>query len=296
MLKPGGTITVIEGDHGSTYFHPDSAAAREAIACQVSLQRNAGGDALIGRQLFPLLTEAGYHDIAVSPRVVYVDGSRPELAEGFIRKTFTAMVDGIRQLRSPPGSAPPTASTPASPTCSEPPNLTVFSATRSSRAQQPADRCGNAQAESSPWVTCAAPPPACPFPFPRPFPFPLPRPFPCPSGWNGTVSAKARLAVARARRGEAGRLRRGRAVPVAGAGRGRQRRHRPGLERRTLLVVQRPVHLDELAVRQLPDDAGLVPVREEFLGVLALQAEADPLGEEVRRTAALGRPRSARSR
>jgi DNA-binding transcriptional MerR regulator len=97
MLKPGGTITVIEGDHGSAYFHPDSAAARDAIACQVSLQRNAGGDALIGRQLFPLLTEAGFHDIAVSPRVVYVDGSRPELADGFIRKTFTAMVDGIRQ-------------------------------------------------------------------------------------------------------------------------------------------------------------------------------------------------------
>jgi DNA-binding transcriptional MerR regulator len=97
MLKPGGTITVIEGDHGSAYFHPDSAAARDAIACQVSLQRNAGGDALIGRQLFPLLTEAGFHDIAVSPRVVYVDGSRPELADGFIRKTFTAMVEGIRQ-------------------------------------------------------------------------------------------------------------------------------------------------------------------------------------------------------
>jgi DNA-binding transcriptional MerR regulator len=97
MLKPGGTITVIEGDHGSTYFHPDSAAARDAIACQVALQRNAGGDALIGRQLFPLITEAGYHDIAVSPRQVYVDGSRPDLADGFIRKTFTAMIEGIRQ-------------------------------------------------------------------------------------------------------------------------------------------------------------------------------------------------------
>ena len=97
MLKPGGTITVIEGDHGSTYFHPDSAAARDAVACQVTLQRNAGGDALIGRKLFPLLTEAGYHDIAVSPRQVYVDGSRPELADGFIRKTFTAMIEGIRQ-------------------------------------------------------------------------------------------------------------------------------------------------------------------------------------------------------
>ncbi len=97
MLKPGGTITVIEGDHGSAYFHPDSAAAREAIACQVTLQRNAGGDALIGRQLYPLLTEAGYHDITVSPRLVYVDGGRPELADGFIRKTFTAMIEGIRQ-------------------------------------------------------------------------------------------------------------------------------------------------------------------------------------------------------
>jgi DNA-binding transcriptional MerR regulator len=97
MLKPGGTITVIEGDHGSTYFHPDSAAARAAIDCQVTLQRNAGGDALIGRRLFPLLNEAGYHDIAVAPRQVYVDGSRPELADGFIRKTFTAMIEGIRQ-------------------------------------------------------------------------------------------------------------------------------------------------------------------------------------------------------
>lgn len=97
MLKPGGTITVIEGDHGSTYFHPDSRAARETIACQVSLQRLAGGDALIGRRLFPLLTAAGYHDISVSPRQVYVDASRPELVDGFTRKPFTAMIDGVRQ-------------------------------------------------------------------------------------------------------------------------------------------------------------------------------------------------------
>jgi ubiquinone/menaquinone biosynthesis C-methylase UbiE len=34
LLKPGGTITVIEGDHGSTYFYPDSAAAHAAISCQ----------------------------------------------------------------------------------------------------------------------------------------------------------------------------------------------------------------------------------------------------------------------
>jgi SAM-dependent methyltransferase len=62
-LKPGGTITVIEGDHGSAYFHPDSAAAHDAIRCQID----------------------------------YVDASRPELVDGFTRKTFTAMIEGVRE-------------------------------------------------------------------------------------------------------------------------------------------------------------------------------------------------------
>ena len=97
VVKPGGTITVIEGDHGSAYFHPDSAAARRAIECQVELQRRGGGDALIGRRLFPLLAEAGYREVRVSPRMVYADGARPALQEGFTRKTFTAMVEGVAE-------------------------------------------------------------------------------------------------------------------------------------------------------------------------------------------------------
>jgi len=98
VLKPGGTITVIEGDHGSAYFHPDSAAAHEAIQCQVALQRDAGGDSEIGRRLYPLLTEAGFADVRVSPRVVYVDDSRPDLVDAFTRRTFTAMIEGVREL------------------------------------------------------------------------------------------------------------------------------------------------------------------------------------------------------
>jgi len=96
LLKPGGTITVIEGDHGSAYFHPDSVAAREAIGCLVELQRRAGGNAMIGRQVYPLLVEAGFDSVRVSPRMVYVDASRPDLVDGFTRKTFTAMVEGVR--------------------------------------------------------------------------------------------------------------------------------------------------------------------------------------------------------
>jgi len=95
LLKKGGTITVIEGDHGSAFFHPGSADAQKAISCLVKLQQEMGGNALIGRQLFPLLTAAGFSDVHVSPRMVYVDASRPALVEGFTKLTFTAMVEGV---------------------------------------------------------------------------------------------------------------------------------------------------------------------------------------------------------
>ena len=97
LLRPGGTMTVIEGDHGSTYFHPDSSAAQDAIECLVEVQRMAGGNALIGRRLYPLMVEAGLEAVRVSPRMVYVDSSRPELVDGFTRKTFTAMIQGVRE-------------------------------------------------------------------------------------------------------------------------------------------------------------------------------------------------------
>jgi hypothetical protein len=97
VLRPGGTITVIEGDHGSAYFHPDDDAARRAIACLVELQRRAGGNALIGREVYPLLVGAGFGSVAAGPRVVYVDASRAGLVDGFTRRTFTAMIEGVRE-------------------------------------------------------------------------------------------------------------------------------------------------------------------------------------------------------
>lgn len=97
LLKKGGSITVIEGDHGSAYYYPESEFAQKAIDSQVKLQAQAGGNALIGRQLYPLITEAGYANCTVSPRMVYVDSSRPELVEGFTKNTFTAMIEGVRE-------------------------------------------------------------------------------------------------------------------------------------------------------------------------------------------------------
>ena len=97
VLKPDGRLTLIEGDHRSAYFHPWSELAWRTIDCLVTAQARAGGDALIGRRLFPLLRTAGFRDIAVTPRVVYADAGRPEWVEGFTRRTFIAMVQGARQ-------------------------------------------------------------------------------------------------------------------------------------------------------------------------------------------------------
>ena len=97
VLRPGGTITVIEGDHGSAFFHPASIFATAAVDCLVQLQADAGGDGLLGRRLQPLLAGAGYGEVRVEPRPVYVDATRPALVEGFTLRTFTAMVESARE-------------------------------------------------------------------------------------------------------------------------------------------------------------------------------------------------------
>lgn len=97
VLKPGGSVTVIEGDHGSYFCFPESYEASLAVNCLVALQSRLGGNALIGRQIYPLLNQAGYKDVSVSPRMVYADASRPHLVEGFTKKTFISMVEGVKE-------------------------------------------------------------------------------------------------------------------------------------------------------------------------------------------------------
>lgn len=96
VIRPGGSITVIEGDHGSFFCHPMTDKAANAVRCLVDLQARMGGNSLVGRELYPLLDRSGFCDVAVSPRMVYVDDSRPELVEGFSKNTFIAMVEGVR--------------------------------------------------------------------------------------------------------------------------------------------------------------------------------------------------------
>jgi hypothetical protein len=97
LIKIGGTIIVIEGDHGSAYFYPDSDAAQITIQCQVELQKRTGGNTNIDREIYHLLKGAGFSSTNVSPRMVYVDLSSPELVEGFTKNTVIAMIEGVRE-------------------------------------------------------------------------------------------------------------------------------------------------------------------------------------------------------
>ncbi len=95
-LKKEGSITVIEGDHDSFYCHPKSENANHAVQCLIDIQEKLGGNSLIGRELYPLIKKSDFKNIHVSPQMVYVDSSMPELVEGFSKNTFIAMVESVR--------------------------------------------------------------------------------------------------------------------------------------------------------------------------------------------------------
>jgi len=96
VLRPGGTITAIEGDHGTAVFYPDTPAAHRVIDCLVSLQRQAGGNALIGRELEHLLADAGFVEGIVSPLQTYASASIPRSSEA-VKSIFIAMIEGVRE-------------------------------------------------------------------------------------------------------------------------------------------------------------------------------------------------------
>lgn len=95
VLRPGGTITVIEGDHGSALFYPESPEACRVIRCLIDIQAAMGGNSLIGRELRHLMDEAGFRPVTVSPCIVYADAARPDGQEG-VKHIFIAMVEGIQ--------------------------------------------------------------------------------------------------------------------------------------------------------------------------------------------------------
>ena len=92
VLRTGGTITVIEGDHGSCFWHPETAESIAAWNGLIAAQRNIGHDPDIGRRLTPLLTESGFELQSCEPAWLYADHLKPELRDGMVDHIIVPMV------------------------------------------------------------------------------------------------------------------------------------------------------------------------------------------------------------
>ncbi len=92
LLKSGGTLTVIEGDHGSGFWTPESPESRKAWDGLVRSQLDNGHDPDIGRRIYPLLKTTSLDIELVEPRVVYADQSSPKLLDGVIKQIIAPMV------------------------------------------------------------------------------------------------------------------------------------------------------------------------------------------------------------
>ena len=97
ILKKGGSVTVIEGDHGSFIWHPETLESRQVWQSLILAQTHLGHDPLIGRKLYPLLTQAGFSVREVSPRFLYTDDSTPQAKSNGINKIMIPMLESAKQ-------------------------------------------------------------------------------------------------------------------------------------------------------------------------------------------------------
>ena len=97
VLKTGGTITCIEGDHGSCFWHPETPESVAAWNGLIIAQRAQGHEPNIGRTLTPLLTEAGFDVQNCEPAWLYADRLKPDLRDGMVNHIIVPMVQSAEK-------------------------------------------------------------------------------------------------------------------------------------------------------------------------------------------------------
>ncbi len=97
VLKIGGSLTVIEGDHGSCFWHPETPQSMAAWNGLITAQRANGHDPNIGRRLTPLLSEAGLEIESCRPAWLYADRLNPSLRDGMVNHIIVPMVQSAEK-------------------------------------------------------------------------------------------------------------------------------------------------------------------------------------------------------
>ncbi|MCE5186983.1 MAG: methyltransferase domain-containing protein [Planctomycetaceae bacterium] len=97
VLRSGGSATVIEGDHGSCFWHPETAASATAWNGLIRAQKAMGHDPTIGRKLTPLLEQAGLRIKTCSPAWLYADRLDRPLRDGMVDHIIVPMVQSAQE-------------------------------------------------------------------------------------------------------------------------------------------------------------------------------------------------------
>lgn len=97
VLKTNGTLTVIEGDHGSCFWYPHTPQSHQAWNGLIAAQQANGNDPNIGRRLTPLLTEAGFSVETCLPAWLYADRLNKPLRDGMVDHIIVPMVQSAEK-------------------------------------------------------------------------------------------------------------------------------------------------------------------------------------------------------
>jgi SAM-dependent methyltransferase len=97
VLKSGGTITCIEGDHGSCFWYPETPESIDAWNGLITAQRAQGHHPNIGRRLTPLLEEAGFDVQSCEPAWLYADRLSSDLRDGMVNHIIVPMVQSAQK-------------------------------------------------------------------------------------------------------------------------------------------------------------------------------------------------------
>jgi SAM-dependent methyltransferase len=97
VLRPNGSLILIEGDHGSCFWHPETEFSLRVWNALITTQKQMGHDPNIGRRIQPLLVEAGFSVQSTRPCWLYADADSPQLLDGMVNHIIVPMVKTVRE-------------------------------------------------------------------------------------------------------------------------------------------------------------------------------------------------------
>lgn len=102
VLKPGGTLCILDVDDNWTSFSPESDAFVKFIRKTGAGQRRKGGNRLIGSQLCGLLKQASFQDVSVTIRPLTTDDLGIRMFLGVAVMFRLELLNKLQRLRMLP--------------------------------------------------------------------------------------------------------------------------------------------------------------------------------------------------